>query len=245
MTGLFFPEAGRKDVGVGDLGATSDGEVVLAIVDADTVTTDDVPDAFGIAVARSFGVVLDGALVLAAAGLERRSEPVASSIAALAFALIGDGSTRLGTLVVDGGPEAAGIGVAELVVAVTDAAALSTNGVVDPLAVRAVGTCAVREVVAAAGFTAGVSVQAIALVHGEHLALRIVDTFLVGNASSFRVSVLALNLARIFTPDADFLVDGAHGGVGSLDATAEADLTERVPDAVGVVLAATIVSLVL
>jgi hypothetical protein len=100
-------------------------------------------------------------------------------------------------------------------------------------------------VVAAAGFAARVSVQSIALVHGKHLALRIVDTLLIGSTSCLRVSILALNLARVFTPDTNFLVDGAHGRVGGLDATSETNSSERIPNTVFITLASTIVTVVL
>jgi hypothetical protein len=135
LTGFFFPEASGVDGRIGDLTAVTDGEVVLAIVDTNTNTTDDVPDTLRIADTRTFGVVLDGALVLAATRLERRSEPIAGGVAADAIGLTDDGGTRLGTLVVNSGPEAVRIGIAKLVVGVTDAAALSANAVVHPLAV--------------------------------------------------------------------------------------------------------------
>lgn len=139
MTGFFFPEAGRNNARVADETATTDGVVVLAIVDATSNIIKDSPDTLRIFIASAFSVVLGGALVLAATRLKRSRDPFADAIAGVAQGLIDDITASFCALIFFDVPEASGVGVAKLVVGVSNIATLRADRVVDPLAVRADG----------------------------------------------------------------------------------------------------------
>lgn len=242
--GFGVPVADGSEAWIGDSSASADGIASFATSFTNTRKGGTgrcdagVPDAGGVVETGAFVVVLVFAVVDAGARCEAWVlDPFTLGETRAVLGVEGEGA-RFGTGACLDVPETIGVGVAELIACVSDAACLRASVVGGPSAVQASKRGAVELVVARAGFDALILHFSTSGVVGDFLALGIVQASQVVFGSC-GMSELTANLARCFSPDTDHSVDRAHCLVGSLAATTEAISGGAIPNAIFISLAST------